>query len=146
MRLVRKIAVIAQYVIVRLFLYHVTKEGTRSLGATGLSTLVSIGKHGELRVFWLRHKSKQRFRNVRRNIFVQNNKQKGAVLGKLRKEVVNILMKSRVVDASLRNQIDCNTVYICERRYKPEDIEISRKFGLEYLGNFVIKPQAKLYR
>ena len=71
---------------------------------------------------------------------------KGQYWENWRKEVVNILTKSRVVDASLRNQIDCNTVYICERHYKPEDIEISRKFGHEHLGNFVIKPQAKLYR
>eukprot|EP00112_Aurelia_sp_Birch-Aquarium-sp1_P022201 Seg6169.2 transcript_id=Seg6169.2/GoldUCD/mRNA.D3Y31 product="hypothetical protein" protein_id=Seg6169.2/GoldUCD/D3Y31 len=52
---------------------------------------------------------------------------KGEYYENWRKEVVNILTKFRVIDASLKHQIETNTVCICERHYKPEDIEISTK-------------------
>ena len=57
---------------------------------------------------------------------------KGDYYENWRKEVVNILTKSRVIDATLKHQIETDTVYICERHYKPEDIKISRKLRLEF--------------
>ena len=49
-----------------------------------------------------------------------------------RKEVVNILTKFRVVDRSMKHQMETNTVYIFKRHYKTEDIEISRKLRLRF--------------
>ena len=60
-----------------------------------------------------------------------------------RKALLHIVTRDRVVDASFRKQIEGN-VYICERHFAPEDIEI-RKFSPFDIYNsiriIVLKPK-----
>ena len=44
-----------------------------------------------------------------------------------RKEVLNIVSKYRVVNADLKNQIQRGNIYFCEKHYKIEAIELTRK-------------------
>ena len=45
-----------------------------------------------------------------------------------RKASLHVVTRDRVVDASFRKQIEEESVYVCERHFSPEDIEI-RKFN-----------------
>ena len=41
---------------------------------------------------------------------------------KWRKDLINVITKDRVVDSSLRSQIDKRSLHICERHFNEEDI------------------------
>ena len=41
---------------------------------------------------------------------------------KWRSEVLNIILKDRVINESLRRQIDNNTLHICELHFKDDDL------------------------
>lgn len=41
-----------------------------------------------------------------------------------RKDLLNIITQDRVVNEEFRGQIEKGKVHICERHFKPEDIEI----------------------
>ena len=45
-----------------------------------------------------------------------------------RKASLHVVTRDRVIDASFRKQIEEGSVYVCERHFTPEDIEI-REFN-----------------
>ena len=58
-----------------------------------------------------------------------NNKNKES----WRKASLHVVTRDRVVDASFRKQIEEGSVYVCERHFTPEDIEIRKFQSFSYL-------------
>ena len=50
-----------------------------------------------------------------------------------RKASLHVVTRDRVVDASSRKQIEEGSVFICERHFTPEDIEIRKFQSFSYL-------------
>ena len=50
-----------------------------------------------------------------------------------RKALLHDVTRDRVVDASFRKQIEEGSVFICERHFTPEDIEIGKFQSFSYL-------------
>ena len=50
-----------------------------------------------------------------------------------RKASLHVVTRDRVVDASFRKQIEEGSVYVCERHFTPEDIEIRKFQSFSYL-------------
>ena len=50
-----------------------------------------------------------------------------------RKALLHVVTRDRVVDASFRKQIEEGSVFICERHFTPEDIEIRKFQSFSYL-------------
>ena len=48
---------------------------------------------------------------------------KDEVSTKTREAWLNVITKDRVVDKSLRSQIDKGELYVCEKHFKPEEID-----------------------
>ncbi len=47
---------------------------------------------------------------------------------KWRRDLLNEITKSRVIDQAFKEKIEKDTVYICERHFQSVDIEICKKF------------------
>ena len=45
-----------------------------------------------------------------------------------RKKLINIITKDRVVDMSLKKQIENNSLHICERHFQEDDMNQSKYF------------------
>ena len=52
-----------------------------------------------------------------------------------RRDVLNIVTKYRVKDENFKRQLDNDTLYICEKYYKPDDITI-RKCMILFKHNY----------
>ena len=50
-----------------------------------------------------------------------------------RKASLHVVTRDRVVDPSFRKQIEEGSVYVCERHFTPEDIEIRKFQSFSYL-------------
>lgn len=55
-----------------------------------------------------------------------------------RKALVHVVTRDRVVDASFRKQIVEGNVYICERHFNPEDIEIRKYPSFHFYTSITI--------
>ena len=53
-----------------------------------------------------------------------------------RKASLHVVTRDRVVDASFRKQIEEGSVYVCERHFTPEDIEIPKCQSFSYLYSY----------
>ena len=45
-----------------------------------------------------------------------------------RKNLLDVISRFRCIDKAFKNQIDTGKVYICERHFESEDIELTSKF------------------
>ena len=50
---------------------------------------------------------------------------KSEFYAKWREKTVNVIKKYRVLDAAFYQRLEKGNVYVCERHYAPEDIELS---------------------
>ena len=69
---------------------------------------------------------------------------KGEFYEKWKKEVLNIVTKYKHVDANFKKQIQSGNIYICEKHYKKEDVEITRK--LPFVENFFHDVESRLIK
>ena len=65
----------------------------------------------------------------KKNVNNNNNNNKES----WRKASLHVVTRDRVVDASFRKQIEEGSVFICERHFTPEDIEIRKFQSFSYL-------------
>ena len=56
----------------------------------------------------------------------------GEFYRKWRKDILDVLLKYREVEATLRERLSSGKVYICERHFHPEDIVFTSKFCRVY--------------
>ena len=50
---------------------------------------------------------------------------------KWKKDILNVITKDRVIDQNLQHLIDNDRVWICEKHFKSEDIELTSKLKLK---------------
>ena len=58
---------------------------------------------------------------------------------KWKSEILNIITRDRIVDSDFKALIENDKVYICERHFKPEEIEYTSKYILMYFFFYLNK-------